>query len=193
MTRGQFGRDGASGSGMLLASGWLAFCLAALLALPLSAAERHRSAASLHVRQLSTPFPVVERPRWRRGPSARYGIAPKRYHGRRAPPSAPRRARAPSPFQAQQLRARRPIRGAGNAERALLRYQPARSYLIRRHLRGQIDVDQLLTVPRADGFDDGRLDELMALGIPVIRGVPPIVVVDPQRNRPGKEFRRGLH
>jgi hypothetical protein len=183
---------GRRGGALLLAGGWMAFCLTALLALPLSGAERQRSATSLHVRQLSTPFPVVERPRWRRGASARYRIAAKRRYGRRSPPAVARRVRGPSPLHAQQLRARGPIRGAGNAERALLRYRPAKTYLMRRHLGGQIDVDQLLTVPRADGYDDGRLDELMALGIPVIRDVPPVVIVNPQRTGPGDECRRRL-
>lgn len=63
---------------------------------------------------------------------------------------------------------------------------------MRRHLGGQIDVDKLLTVPRADGYDDGRLDEPMALGIPIIRHVPPIVIVNPRRTGPGDEFRRRL-
>jgi hypothetical protein len=192
MTCGQDMGDGRHGGALLLAGGWLAFCLTALLALPLSGAERPRSATSLHVRQLSTPFAVVERPRWRRGASARYELAAKRRYRRLGSPAAPRRARGPSPFHAQQLRARRPIRGAGNAERALLRYRPAKSYLMRRHLGGQIDVDQLLTVPRADGYDGGRLDELMALGIPVIRDVPPVVIINPQRTGPGEEFRHGL-
>jgi hypothetical protein len=74
----------------------------------------------------------------------------------------------------------------------MLRYRRAKSYLMRRHLGGQIDVDQLLTVPRADGYDDGRLDDLMALGIPVISDVPPVVIINPQRTGPGEELRRRL-
>lgn len=54
-----------------------------------------------------------------------------------------------------------------------LRRQPARSR--------EISADQLLIAPRADGDRDDRLGTLNALGIPVFRGVPPIMIVNPPR------------
>ena len=50
-----------------------------------------------------------------------------------------------------------------------------------------ITVDQLLISPHADGYGDDRLDLVRALGIPVFRDVPPIVIISPSQAKHAPE------
>jgi hypothetical protein len=197
------------GSGSL-AKAWLLLWLVAGFAPPLSAADGSRPETSLQVRQLSKPFDTARRAKWLRRPLARhaaYRPSPQliRQHQLARPGSdlvSPRLWRGPRsrwygylavyPRQVFPSRRRlalgpaldiagRGLRRPGRSEIRLMRQPPARPEVV---------VDQLLITPRADGYGDDRLDGVRALGIPVLRDVPPIVVIDDERAKhvPSKVF-----
>jgi hypothetical protein len=175
-------RDTARGRARAsLAGGWLLLSLtAALFALPASGAERTRPIASPQIRQLSTPFEVRGRGR------IPHGVLTRRAAGRAASRSGSGRApwRRHSPLQMRQLSQPRETvvdgRRAALPRRDLRRYSYNEARFERQPIPSrEIVVDQLLITPRAD--DDDRLGPLTALGIPVLRGVPPVVIVNPPR------------
>jgi hypothetical protein len=190
--------DGPSARGKNIAG--LAACLllslAAGLALP-AGANSSRHNASPDVRQLAIPFHTPARRGLMRSSAARR--AQPAFTPRHAPIAARfivssqlthsghGRWRGYRPLSTRQLRAgassagfdeRRP----GDTGREASRRGPRRPSLKRMPpLSREIVVDQLLVVPRADGYGDDRLPSLATAGIPVFRDVPAIVIINPQR------------
>jgi hypothetical protein len=182
------------------AMGWLtALCVATVLAFQPSVAES-RSISSPDMRQLSAPFQARQRGQKLRSRSARRfrpGISPRTRHLKYGPGLTAKQihlrqiarsgciaARRYPPLDARQLflarnglvRDRWPEtfeRGPRRRGHRLMRSAP---------VSREIVADQLLIVPPAAGYDDDRLHALMALGIPIIPGVPPIAIINPSRD-----------
>lgn len=150
------------------------------LGLPALASKNTRAASALHMRQLSKPFSVPPRLAWRHGlrPARSRGAAarPFRYRGHA------RRTTLPAIAQlSPALRSARERWPDAEGRTARSRAFP-RSRLMRRPaVSADIRAEQLLIFPRADGYGDDRLDGVARLGIPVIRDVPPIIVLNPPR------------
>ena len=145
-----------------------------ILPSPLLAAERPHSGPAPHLRQLSAPFSAAP------GSARLYRL--RSPHGHAAAPQLARRSRTGKrylPLRTRQV----PAAARLTRERWPHHLRPLlRSALKRRPpVSAEIRADQLLIVPRADGYGDERLHELMAAGIPVIKDVPAIVIVNPPR------------
>jgi hypothetical protein len=188
-------RQGMSGASLALGS---LFCLAAALVPPVSAADSGNPRAITDVRQLTRPYVVEDRARAIRQPWTRHARRADRRRlarlrrsprsaaygyplGRGARPSWPGRSLVTAPQLRHGSRARdgRSMAYDGPGPR---RSRLAKHPLMRTPpLRAEIRVEQLLIVPRADGHGDHRLGGIRELGIPVIRDVPPIVIVNPPR------------
>ena len=124
------------------------------------------------VRQLSTPMHVKDHAR-----------APRRAISQRVRASAARRRQWASPWPRAKVRhmvSLAQLVSVGRIKRS--RYSSLHADL-RPAFGHVIDVDQLLRAPARDGDRDNHT-ATNALGIPIIPGVPPIVIIaPPQRDR----------
>ncbi len=185
---------------------WLLLALAGGFALP-AVSESRRPASSTDMRQLTSPYKVpLGSSRLMRGLRARHGrpmTSPRRAssaarsilssqltgsgHGRWRGyrPLATRQvlSGAPAGLRERWTDAGRDFHAPGLRKTSLMRRPP---------ISRDILVDQLLIIPREDGYGDDRLQSLARLGIPVFRDVPAIVIINPQapeRDRFGTPLR----
>ena len=126
----------------------------------------------IRVKQLCAPLDATDHAR-----------APRRATSQRAGASAARRRQAASPWPRAKVRhmvSLAQLVSVGRIKRSRYSslnadFRPASSHVI--------DVDQLLRAPAHDGDRDNHT-AAYALGIPIIPGVPPIVIIaPPQRDR----------